>query len=132
MLYFPGVLGTEVVRAFGLAFGRTGVTEQEAKAEGMDVVCAVFEGPDKAPYLPGHGDMAVKVIAEPGSGKLLGVQIAGPAEATLRIDAAAVAVQAGMKVNKLAEVQTAYEPTLSPVRDPLVQAAEQCAKLVKR
>ncbi|MES2154513.1 MAG: FAD-dependent oxidoreductase [bacterium] len=131
-MYFPGVLGTAITHLFGLAFAQTGITQTQAKEEGIDAVAALIESKDKANYMPGAADMAVKVLAERGSGKLLGVQIACPSEAALRINAAAVAVQAGMKVHKLAEIETAYAPHFSPVYDPLIVAASECAKLVKK
>ncbi len=131
-MYFPGVLGTAITHIFGLAFAQTGITQAQAKQEGIDCVAALIESKDKAVYMPGSADMAVKVVAERGSGKLLGVQIACPSEAALRINAAAVALQAGMKVQKLAEIETAYAPHFSPVYDPLIVAASECAKLVRR
>lgn len=131
-MYFPGVLGTTITHLFGLAFAQTGITLGQAKAEGIDAVAALIESKDKASYMPGAADMAVKVVAERGSGKLLGVQLACPSEAALRINAAAVALQAGMKVHKLAEIETAYAPHFSPVYDPLIVAAGECAKLIKK
>lgn len=131
-LSYPGVLGTTITHLFGLAFAQTGITETRAKEEGIDAVAALVESKDKAPYLPGSADMAVKVLAERGTGKLLGVQMACPVEAALRINAAAVALQAGLKVSKLAEVETAYAPHFSPVNDPLIVAAAECAKLVRK
>jgi hypothetical protein len=35
-------------------------------------------------------------------------------------------------VGKLAEVETAYAPPFGPVWDPLIVAAEQCAKEVRK
>jgi NADPH-dependent 2,4-dienoyl-CoA reductase/sulfur reductase-like enzyme len=131
-LYFPGVIGTAIARVFGLAFAQTGLTEQACKAEGIDCVTALIESKSRAAYMPDAADMAVKVVAEHGSGKLLGAQVVGPEEAGLRINAAAVAIQAGMKVGKLAEVETAYAPPFGPVWDPLIVAAEQCAKEIRR
>lgn len=128
---FPGVLGTTVTYLFGLAFAQTGITEHTAKVEGIDAVAALVESKDKAAYMPTSADMAVKVLAERGSGKLLGVQMACPAESALRINAAAVALQLGAKVHKLADIETAYSPHFSPVYDPLTVAATECAKLVK-
>lgn len=131
-LFFPGVIGTVITRIYGLAFAQTGLTETAAKAEGMDVVSALIESKSKAGYMPGVSDMAVKVVAEAHSGRLLGVQLAGPEESGLRINAAAVALQAGLKVSKLAEVETAYAPSFSTVYDPIIVAAEQCAKLIRK
>ncbi|MEA3203252.1 MAG: hypothetical protein QOI63_927 [Thermoplasmata archaeon] len=131
-LYFPGVVGTAITRVLGLAFAQTGLTEQACQAEGIECVSALVESKSQAAYMPDAADMAVKVVAERATGKLLGVQIAGPEDAGLRINAAAVALLAGMKVGKLADAETAYAPPFSPVWDPLLVAAEQCAKEIRR
>lgn len=131
-LYFPGVLGTAITRIFGLAFAQTGLNEEQARKEGFDVATTLVESRNKAPYMPDSQDMAVKMVADRDSGKLLGVELAGPAESALRINAAAVAIQAGLTVKKLAEVETAYAPPFSLVWDPMLTAASQLAKDVRK
>jgi NADPH-dependent 2,4-dienoyl-CoA reductase/sulfur reductase-like enzyme len=128
--FYAGSLGTTIVRLYGLAFAKTGLSEEEARKEGFEVAAALIESPTKAGYMPGVGDMAVKVVADKTNGKMLGVQLAGPEHAALRIDAAAVALHAGLKVSKFADAETAYAPPFSPVWDPLLVAAGECAKLV--
>ena len=129
---FPGVLGTAIARIFGLGFAKTGLTEQECKAERMDVETVVVEAKSKAGYMPDVGDLAVKMVADADSHKVLGCQLIGPEEAVLRVNAAAVAVQAGLKVQKLADTETAYSPPFSPVWDPVVLAAGELAKKLRR
>ncbi|HJQ93556.1 MAG TPA: flavoprotein oxidoreductase, partial [Candidatus Thermoplasmatota archaeon] len=73
-----------------------------------------------------------KMVADRDSGKLLGVEMAGPEDSILRINAAAVALQAGMTARKLSEVETAYAPPFSQVWDPLLVAASEIAKDVRR
>lgn len=131
-LFFPGVLGTTVTRVFGLGFAQTGLSQDEAKKEGFDVVSALIESKSRAAYMPEAHDMAVKLVADKDSGKLLGAQIAGPADSVLRIDAAAVAIQAGLTARKLADAETAYAPPFSPVWDPLLVAAGELAKKTKK
>ncbi|MEK6974780.1 MAG: FAD-dependent oxidoreductase [Candidatus Thermoplasmatota archaeon] len=131
-LYFPGVLGTAITRIFGLAFAQTGLNEEQARKEGFDVATTLVESRNKAPYMPDAQDMAIKMVADRDSGKLLGVELAGPAESALRINAAAVAIQAGLTVKKLAEVETAYAPPFSLVWDPMLTAASQLAKDVRK
>ena len=47
------------------------------------------------------------MVADRDSGKILGVELAGPEDCVLRINAAAVALQAGMTARKFSEVETA-------------------------
>lgn len=131
-LYFPGVLGTAMTRTFGLCFAQTGLTEEQAKKEGFDAATSLIEAKNKAQYMPDAHDMALKMVADRDTGKLLGVQVAGPGDTSMRINAAAVALQAGLTVKKLAEVETAYSPGFSPVWDPLLLAAGELAKDVRK
>ncbi|HLF16924.1 MAG TPA: FAD-dependent oxidoreductase [Candidatus Thermoplasmatota archaeon] len=130
--YFAGVLGTAITRIFGIGMAVTGLTEESAKAEGFDVAAALVETPDKARYLPGASDLAVKLVADRDSGKLMGAQVAAPDEGALRINSCAVAIQAGMTVKKLAEAETAYAPPFGPVWDPVVVCASELAKKLRK
>ncbi len=130
--YFPGVLGTAITRVYGLALAVTGLTEETAKAEGFDAAAALIESKSRAGYMPGAGDMAVKLVADRETGKLLGAQIAVPEDGGLRINSCAVAIQAGLTARKLADAETAYAPPFSPVWDPVVVCAAELAKKVKK
>lgn len=129
---FSGVVGTNVMRFFGLGFAQTGLNEAQAKKEGFDVATSLVEAKSKAAYMPGSRDMAVKMVADRDSGKLLGVELAGPEDSVLRINAAAVALQAGMTARKLSEVETAYAPPFSMVWDPILVAASEIAKEIRK
>lgn len=131
-MHFGGVMGTSITRAFGLALAQTGVTEQEAKGIDMDVATYLLEARNKAGYMPDVGDMAVKLVANADNGRLVGCQLIGPMESGLRINAAAVAIKAKLTVKQLAEVETAYSPPFSPVYDPLITAASELAKEMRK
>lgn len=130
--FFAGVVGTTVMRIFGLGFAQTGLNEKQARKEGFDVAVSLVESKSKAAYMPGSRDMALKMVADRDSGKVLGVELAGPEDSVLRINAAAVALQAGMTAKKLSEVETAYAPPFSTVWDPLLVAAGEIAKSVRK
>jgi pyruvate/2-oxoglutarate dehydrogenase complex dihydrolipoamide dehydrogenase (E3) component len=71
--------------------------------------------------------MTVKMLAEHGSGRLLGVQIVGQEGAAKRIDACAVALWNGMTVEEMTGLDLAYAPPFSPVWDPVLIAARKAA-----
>ena len=76
---------------------------------------AVVEAPDD--------DTAAKmlmVVAERGSGRLLGAQIVGAETAGKRIDTLAVAIWNGMDVEALQWVDLSYAPPMSGVLDPVL------------
>ncbi len=72
---FPGTLGTTVVKVFDLFAGRTGLGMKEAKDAGFDPISCMVTTKDKAHYYPGTEPISITLIAEKGTGRLLGGQI---------------------------------------------------------
>lgn len=122
---FPGVIGTAVTKVEALEVGRTGLNEREATAAGFDAAAEVIEGTSRAGYYPGGAAMAVKVVAERSSGRMLGAQIVGGTEAAKRVDALAVAVWNEMTVDEFSQLDLGYAPPFSPVWDPTLIAARR-------
>ena len=122
---FPGVLGTAIVKVCSLEVGRTGLTEREAADAGFDAVAATIEGTTIAGYLPDAKPMATKLVAERGSGRLLGAQIVGEERSAKRIDTLAVALHARLRVEELIDLDLAYAPPFATTWDPIHVAARQ-------
>ena len=108
---------------------RTGISEREAAKAGIEVVSATIEDRTRAGYYPGAGPIWVKLVAEPGSGRLLGGQIVGVEGAAKRIDVLATAIWTRLAVDELALLDLSYAPPFSGVYDPLLIAARATAKL---
>ena len=125
---FPGVIGTAVTKVGPVEIGRTGLTEREAAAAGLDAAGEIVEGTSRAHYYPDGAPLAVKVVAERSSGRMLGAQIVGGPEAAKRIDALAVAVWSEMTVDEFAQLDLGYAPPFSPVWDPTLIAARSTSR----
>lgn len=125
---FPGVVGTAVTKVCKYEVARTGLQEKELREIGLDFVSAVIESKTRAGYYPGAGKITVKVLAEKGSGRLLGGQIVGIEGAAKRIDVLATALTAGMTVQQVVDLDLSYAPPYSPVWDPVQTAARQVLK----
>jgi len=125
---FPGVLGTAVTKICQVEVARTGLQEKELKKLGVEWVSAIIESRTKAGYYPGAGQITVKVLAERGSGRLLGGQIVGMEGSAKRIDTLATALHAGFTVEEMINLDLGYAPPVSPVWDPVVTAARVVAK----
>ncbi len=97
-----------------------GLRENEASEKGIDYVTGHFQfrALGKA-HAMGEITGFVKVVAERGSDRLLGVHIIGPNASDL-VHEAAVAIKAGLKVRDIADTIHAH-PTLS---EGLMEAAE--------
>ncbi len=125
---FPGVVGTAVTKICQLEVARTGLQEKELRALGIEWVSAVIKSRTRAGYFPGAGEITVKVLAERGSGRLLGGQIVGMEGSAKRIDTLATALHAGFAVEEMINLDLGYAPPFSPVWDPVVTAARAAAK----
>jgi NADPH-dependent 2,4-dienoyl-CoA reductase/sulfur reductase-like enzyme len=125
---FPGVIGTAVTKVSDLEIGRTGLNEREAAAAGLDTVSGTVEGSSRAHYYPDSAPMTVKVVAQRGTGRMLGAQIVGGPDTAKRIDALAVAIWNEMTVDDYAQLDLGYAPPLSPVWDPTLIAARRAAE----
>ena len=124
---FPGVVGTAVSKVCSVEIARTGLREREASAAGLDWESAVIESTSRAGYYPGAAPMTVKMLAERGGGRLLGLQIVGEEGAAKRVDVAAVALTARMTVDQIVMLDLGYAPPFSPVWDPVLVAARRLA-----
>jgi len=125
---FPGVVGTAVTKICRVEVARTGLQEKEITALGLEHVSAVIKSRTKAGYYPGAGEITVKVLAEKGSGRLLGGQIVGMEGSAKRIDTLATALHAGFTVEEMINLDLGYAPPFSPVWDPVIIAAREAAK----
>lgn len=125
---FPGVVGTAVTKICQVEVARTGLQEKELEKLGVEWVSAVIKSRTKAGYYPGAGEITVKVLAERGSGRLLGGQIVGMEGSAKRIDTLATALHAGFTAEEMINLDLGYAPPFSPVWDPVVIAAREVAK----
>lgn len=119
---FGGIVGTAVVKVFGLEVARTGLTLAEAGAAGLDAQAVDVMSRSRAKYYPGAQPLHVRLVYAP-DGRLLGGQLAGREGAAKRIDVLATALHAGMSVADVAGLDLSYAPPFAPVYDPVLAAA---------
>jgi NADPH-dependent 2,4-dienoyl-CoA reductase/sulfur reductase-like enzyme len=129
---FPGVVGTAVSKVCNLEIARTGLRERDATRAGFEYVTVTVRSTTKAGYFPGTQEMQVKMTAERGSGRLLGVQIVGQEGSAKRIDTAATALWNRMTVEDMTALDLAYAPPFAPVWDPILVAARKAAGAVRQ
>ena len=119
---YPGVLGTGVVKLPGLNVGRTGLTEEQAKEAGYDVITALVPTDDKAHYYPDASFFITKVIADKTTRKLLGVQVFGPGEVDNSRALRVMGINMDAKLDDFENADFAYAPPFSTAIHPFVQA----------
>ncbi len=127
-LEFPGVVGTAATKVFDLELARTGLSETQARAEGVEVKSSTVKALTRAHYYPGHKPIWIKLVAEKKTNRLLGAQGAGGEGVPKRVDVLATAIWNGMTVDEVAWLDLAYAPPFSPVWDPVLVAAQVARK----
>lgn len=127
---FPGVAGTCIVSVCGLGIGLTGLSEAEARHAGFDPVSARIDARDRAGYLRSRPTM-VELVADRGSGRILGGVVTGEREVAGRIGVIATALTARMTLDDFEQLDLPYAPPFAPVWDPLLIAAQTLRKHVR-
>jgi CoA-dependent NAD(P)H sulfur oxidoreductase len=127
---FPGVLATAIAKVFSVETARTGLSLMQAKESGYAARSATVHAADRARYLGGR-NIVIKLVAENGSRRLLGAQMAGDGVCK-GIDVIATALHARMTIEQLAELDLSYAPPFSTVWDPILIAAQEMLRELRR
>jgi rhodanese-related sulfurtransferase len=75
--------------------------------------------PDREGYYPASGHLTLRIIFEAYTGRLLGAQAVGKFGVDKRIDVLSTALQAGMSVFDLGQLELSYAPQYGSARDPV-------------
>ena len=119
---YRGTQGTAIVRVFDLTAAMTGASEKSLQRAKRAYRKVYVHPTNHAGYYPGAEAMTLKLIFDPKTGKVLGAQAVGGAGVDKRIDVLAVAIQAGMTVYDLEEMELAYSPQYGSAKDPINMA----------
>ena len=103
----------------GVSFGET-----LAIALGIQHVVGKAQGITRARYYPGVRPITVKLLAEPGSLRLIGAQMIGGEGIKERADFLAMAVRVGLTVEELATMENVYSPAIGALNEPISVAAQ--------
>ncbi len=113
------VLGTAIVGVFGLQVASTGWNEKRLKAAGVPYRAIHTHPLSHAGYYPGADSMALKLLVDPETDRILGAQGVGESGVDKRIDVIATAMTGGIPASRLADLELAYAPQFSSAKDPV-------------
>lgn len=116
---YTGALGTSIVRVLQMAAGFTGLNSAQAANAGFSFFTSVTVDANHASYYPGSSSMRIKIVAEEGTGRLLGAQIVGESGVDKRIDVLATAIAGRMTTFDLESLDLAYSPPFGSANDPV-------------
>ena len=119
---YRGTQGTAIVGVFDRTAATTGASEKVLRRDNRPFRKVYVHPAHHAGYYPGAEAMTLKVLFDPDSGRVLGAQAVGGKGVDKRIDVLAVAIQAGMTVFDLEEMELAYSPQYGSAKDPINMA----------
>ena len=119
---YRGTQGTAIVGVFDRTAAMTGASEKALRRANRPFRKVYVHPTHHAGYYPGAEQMTLKLLFDPQSGRVLGAQAVGGAGVDKRIDVLAVAIQAGMTVFDLEEMELAYAPQYGSAKDPINMA----------
>jgi len=119
---YRGTQGTAILGFFGRTAAMTGASEKALRRANRPFGKVYVHPTHHAGYYPGAESMTLKLLFDPTTGRVLGAQAVGGAGVDKRIDILAVAIQAGMTVFDLEEMELAYAPQFGSAKDPINMA----------
>ena len=118
-VYIPwGMVGGQV-QIGGASFG-----EHTATSLGIPFVVGKANGISRARYYPGVQQVVVKLLAEPGTGKLIGGQMVGGEGVKERADFLGFALRSGATLEDIAWMENVYSPPIGALYEPMSVAAQ--------
>jgi NADH oxidase (H2O2-forming) len=104
--------------------GGVSFSETLATALGIPFVMGVAQGISRARYYPDMKPVKVKLLAEPGTLRLIGAQMVGGEGIKERADFLAMAVRTGITLRDLATMENVYSPPIGALNEPIALAAQ--------
>ena len=111
--------GTAIVKVFDLTIATSGWNEKRLVAAGRAFVAIHNHPASHAGYYPGAHAMSLKLLVDPLSQEILGVQGIGKEGVDKRIDVIATAMRGGITAPELADLELAYAPPFGSAKDPV-------------
>ncbi|NQT89532.1 DsrE/DsrF/DrsH-like family protein, partial [bacterium] len=111
--------GTAICKVFDLAIGMTGMNEKGLQRAERAYEKVYVHPASHAGYYPGAAPMSLKLLFDPGDGRILGAQAVGADGVDKRIDVLATAIRSGLTVYDLEHLELAYAPPYGSAKDPV-------------
>jgi NADPH-dependent 2,4-dienoyl-CoA reductase/sulfur reductase-like enzyme/rhodanese-related sulfurtransferase len=121
---FPGITQTGICKIFDYTVGFTGLSERQAREAGFtDIETATISGLD-IPVFMGGKLLISKLVAERGSGRILGFQCIGPGDVSKRVATVAMAIRGKLTVEDMVNADLPYAPPYSLALDHVIVSAQ--------
>jgi len=123
---FQGSLSSSCLKVMNMEAGRTGITEEKAKALGLDYKTAFITDMNQTDYYPGQNKIYVKLIYNAKTKVILGGQVAGYKDAVQRVNVLAACIFGKFTTKQLGMLDLCYSPPFARTWDVLNVAGNVC------
>jgi NADH oxidase (H2O2-forming) len=131
---FPGVLNNSAVRLFDKYIGSVGLTEEEARREGIEALTTMVNSRSKHGMIPGVKPWTLKLIFDKLSHRVIGGQIISNSVAPVKeIDTINALILGEKTISELTTIMCAGNPDCSsePSLEPITICAEQALQKLR-
>lgn len=110
LIPYMGTQGTSGIKIYEDNIAGTGLTEDAAKAEGMDIESVIITDNYRPEFMPTFEQVQVKVVFDRETRRLLGAQIMSKMDLTQSINTVSVCIQNKMTIDQLAFIDFFFQP----------------------
>ncbi len=116
---FPGAVGSWGIKLFSQSVSGAGLTLAQARKAGFDALSVHVEQVDRAHFYPDHAMMALELVVEVPTRRVLGIQGMGASGDALvgRINAVVPVLSAGGTVADVSNLEVVYSPPFASAMD---------------
>ncbi|RZV48455.1 MAG: CoA-disulfide reductase [Acidimicrobiales bacterium] len=114
---YRGTWGTSVVRVFDLTVASTGLNERQLNQAGISFDTVHAHPLSHVGYYPGAELLDMKLVFCAEDGTIYGAQVVGDESAARRLDVLATAIQGGLSVDDVAQLELCYAPAYGGPKD---------------
>ncbi|MEZ5378497.1 MAG: FAD-dependent oxidoreductase [Acidimicrobiales bacterium] len=116
---YRGTWGTAIVRVFDLTIAATGLSERLLRRAGIAFETVHVHPLSHVGYYPGAKMLDMKLVFSAEDGTIYGAQVVGDESAARRLDVLATAIQGGLSVDDVAQLELCYAPAYGAPKDPV-------------
>ncbi len=129
---YPGSVNSFIVSSRTFYVGLVGINEDQAKDLGMEVITQKMTAPIRPHYMPTSKEITLKLIVSVNDGKILGLEAIGEEKIDVNVNYVTIAIQAGLTVYDLMDIDFCYAPAVSETIYPLVKTADGIIRKLER
>lgn len=116
---FQGSLASSCIKVMDMEAASTGLTENKAKALGLDYKSTFITDYNQTTYYPGRNKIYIKLIYDNSTKRILGGQVAGFKDSVQRTNVIAAAILGNLTTSQLGMLDLCYAPPFSRTWDVL-------------